>query len=112
MVRVWVYDACKILIPAAGLHCGTQVYCTTMLMVFVMALVDRKNAAPSLNLLPFFVGLLIAAISMTLSMNTGCAMNPARDLSPRIFIAIAGWGVEVFTYVYTVVFTCTSYRPL
>jgi len=30
-------------------------------------------------------------------MNSGCAMNPARDLGPRLFTAIAGWGMEVFT---------------
>ncbi|TNN67014.1 Aquaporin-3 [Liparis tanakae] len=29
--------------------------------------------------------------------NSGYAVNPARDLGPRLFTAVAGWGTEVFT---------------
>ncbi|MEQ1843616.1 MAG: aquaporin, partial [Verrucomicrobiales bacterium] len=35
-------------------------------------------------------------IGMTFGFNSGYAINPARDLAPRIFTAIAGWGPEVF----------------
>jgi len=70
-----------------------------MLLMFLMALTDSKNAGPSPNFAPLFVGLVIAAIGLTFGMNCGYAVNPARDLSPRIFTAIAGWGVQVFTYV-------------
>jgi len=70
-----------------------------MLLVFLMALTDSKNAGPSPNFAPLFIGLVIAAIGLTFGMNCGYAVNPARDLSPRIFTAIAGWGVQVFTYV-------------
>jgi len=70
-----------------------------MLLLFIMALTDEKNAAPPSNILPLCVGFVVMMIGMTLGMNTGYAMNPARDLSPRIFIAIAGWGTDVFTCV-------------
>jgi len=70
-----------------------------MLLLFLMALTDGKNCAPSPNFAPLFIGLTVATIGMTFGMNCGYAINPARDLSPRIFTAMAGWGSQVFTYV-------------
>jgi glycerol uptake facilitator-like aquaporin len=39
----------------------------------------------------------VFAIGMTYGLNAGYAINPARDLAPRLFTAIAGWGQQVFT---------------
>jgi glycerol uptake facilitator-like aquaporin len=33
---------------------------------------------------------------MTFGFNSGYAINPARDLGPRLFTLIAGWGTDVF----------------
>jgi glycerol uptake facilitator-like aquaporin len=33
---------------------------------------------------------------MTFGFNCGYAINPARDLGPRLFTWIGGWGTEVF----------------
>jgi len=71
-----------------------------LLLLFVMALTDRHNsAAPPRSFVPLSIGIVVAVIGMTFGMNCGYAINPARDLSPRIFTAIAGWGFEVFTLV-------------
>jgi glycerol uptake facilitator-like aquaporin len=43
------------------------------------------------------VGLLVVLIGATFGFNSGYAINPARDLSPRLFTAIAGWLRGVFT---------------
>nr|KAF6385977.1 aquaporin 9 [Myotis myotis] len=48
------------------------------------------------GLQPIAIGLLIIVLSSSLGLNCGCAMNPARDLSPRLFTALAGWGFDVF----------------
>jgi len=79
-----------------------------MLLLFVMALTDSKNAGPSPNYTPLFIGLVVTVIGMTFGMNCGYAINPARDLSPRIFTAMAGWGTEVFTYVVLTSFVSSS----
>ena len=42
------------------------------------------------------VGLVVTLIGMTFGFNAGYAINPARDLGPRLFTAVAGWGGEVF----------------
>ncbi|MBS1698220.1 MAG: aquaporin, partial [Actinobacteria bacterium] len=44
------------------------------------------------HLAPLMVGLLIAAIGISFGANAGYAINPARDLGPRLFAWLAGWG--------------------
>lgn len=59
----------------------------TFVLVFaVFFLVDGEGLG-SLNALP--VGLLVIGIGMSLGGSTGYAINPARDLAPRIFHAVA-----------------------
>jgi glycerol uptake facilitator protein len=69
-----------------------QIVGTAFLLMFVSALIDRRNLAPKANLTPWLVGLAVAAIGMSYGANAGYAINPARDFGPRLFAAIAGWG--------------------
>ncbi|HSD27665.1 MAG TPA: MIP family channel protein [Vicinamibacteria bacterium] len=72
-----------------------QVVGTALLMLGIFALGDRKNAGPA-TLGPVLVGALVVSIGMTFGFNSGYAINPARDLGPRLFTLLAGWGSEVF----------------
>lgn len=72
-----------------------QVFGTAILLLVIMAIVDARNNAAG-NLAPIAVGFLVMAIGMSFGFNAGYAINPARDLGPRLFTAIAGWGAEVF----------------
>jgi MIP family channel proteins len=72
-----------------------QVVGTALLMLGIFALSDRRNAGPA-TLGPVLVGALVAVIGMTFGFNAGYAINPARDLGPRLFTFLAGWGSEVF----------------
>jgi MIP family channel proteins len=72
-----------------------QVVGTALLMLGVFAIADRRNAGPATSG-PLVVGALVAAIGMSFGFNAGYAINPARDLGPRLFTAVAGWGGEVF----------------
>lgn len=72
-----------------------QLVGTALLLLVVFALGDKRNAAPGPGG-PAVVGALVAAIGMSFGFNAGYAINPARDLGPRLFTALAGWGGEVF----------------
>jgi MIP family channel proteins len=72
-----------------------QIFGTAILLLVIMAIGDARNNAAG-NLGPIVVGLLVMAIGMSFGFNAGYAINPARDLGPRLFTAVAGWGTEVF----------------
>lgn len=69
-----------------------QIVGTAFLLIFISALIDRRNLAPRSNLTPWLVGLAVAAIGMSYGANAGYAINPARDFGPRLLAALAGWG--------------------
>jgi MIP family channel proteins len=73
-----------------------QVFGTALLVLLVFALIDEKNVAPTTSIVPILVGLAVVVIGQTFGFNAGYAINPARDLGPRMFTAMAGWGSEVF----------------
>ncbi|KAF6034639.1 AQP9 [Bugula neritina] len=75
-----------------------QIVGTMMLLLPIMAITDRRNADVPKFLVPVLVGLAVFAIGAAYGYNCGAAINPARDLSPRIFTALAGWGTEVFSF--------------
>jgi MIP family channel proteins len=72
-----------------------QIFGTAILLLMIMAIGDARNNAAG-NLGPIVVGFLVMVIGMAFGFNAGYAINPARDLGPRLFTAIAGWGTEVF----------------
>jgi len=74
-----------------------QIVGTGLLLLMIFALGDQKNLAPPENLAPILVGGTVFMIGMTFGLNCGYAINPARDLGPRLFLALAGWGSRVFT---------------
>lgn len=74
-----------------------QVVGTALLMLLVFALTDRKNNSPKDSMAPLFIGAAVVLIGMTFGFNSGYAINPARDLAPRLFTYFAGWGSKVFT---------------
>lgn len=74
-----------------------QTFGTMLLLLCVMAITDPRNMTPPKGMVPFAVGIVVFLIGATFGYNCGFAINPARDLSPRIFTAIAGWGSSCFS---------------
>jgi glycerol uptake facilitator protein len=69
---------------------------TAVLLVGVRALSDRRNASFRGYFEPLLNGLLVWSIGLSLGGLTGYAINPARDLGPRLAAMLAGWGPAVF----------------
>jgi glycerol uptake facilitator protein len=68
-----------------------QIVGTAFLVIFVLALIDTTNLSPKANMAPLLVGLAVGAIGMSFGANAGYAINPARDLGPRILAWFGGW---------------------
>jgi glycerol uptake facilitator protein len=86
----------------AGVQWGNalfdQILGTALLVGVILAITDKRNQAVESNLAPVVIGLLVVVIGMAMGGNAGYAINPARDLGPRILSAFGGWGTGVFTY--------------
>jgi glycerol uptake facilitator protein len=70
-----------------GANFVTEVIGTFMLVFGVLAIAGNQ-APTATGLVPLLVGLLVLAIGLSLGGPTGYAINPARDLGPRIMHAI------------------------
>lgn len=77
-----------------------QVVGTAILVALIVAIIDRRNVAPSANMWPFLIGLVVVAIGMTYGTNAGYAINPARDLGPRVLTWLMGWNELAFPGAY------------
>lgn len=78
----------------------TEIIGTFVLMFGVLAIL--ANAAPTQSgLFPLLVGFLVWSIGLSLGAPTGYAINPARDLGPRLahaLLPIAGKGDSDWSY--------------
>jgi glycerol uptake facilitator protein len=66
----------------------TEVIGTFMLVFGVLAITSNRPTLAFAALTPLIVGFLVLAIGLSLGGPTGYAINPARDLGPRIIHAI------------------------
>jgi glycerol uptake facilitator protein len=78
----------------------TEIVGTFVLVLGVLAI--TANAAPiQSGLSPLLIGFLVWAIGLSLGAPTGYAINPARDLAPRLahaLLPIAGKGGSDWSY--------------
>jgi glycerol uptake facilitator protein len=66
----------------------TEIIGTFVLVFGVLTITGPWNVFSGADLAPLLIGLLVFAIGLSLGGPTGYAINPARDLSPRIMHAI------------------------
>jgi MIP family channel proteins len=86
-----------------GAHLGwfgglfDQILGTAVFVIIVVHTVDRRNHYP-IWVRPFIMGLGFLMVGTAMAFNAGYPLNPARDLGPRLFTLLWGWGAKAFTF--------------
>ena len=70
---------------------------TAMLMLVILGVTHPKNTSRPQVLTALTIGLTVTILISLLGPLTMAAFNPARDLAPRLFSALVGWGSVPFT---------------
>ena len=91
------YTSPKAFVGVFGAFCDEFVG-TALLVGLIFAITDGRNQPVQANLNPLIIGFLIVAIGASFGLNTGYAINPARDFGPRLWIAIVSGGVSLNSY--------------
>jgi glycerol uptake facilitator protein len=68
-----------------------QIVGTALLVGLVLAITEPKNLFAPPGLQPLLIALVVVAIGMSWGGMHGYAINPARDLGPRLFTLVAGF---------------------
>jgi glycerol uptake facilitator protein len=73
---------------------GDEFIGTALLVGLIVAITDTRNQPVQANLNPLIIGFLIVAIGASFGLNTGYAINPARDFGPRLWVALVTGGAS------------------
>lgn len=73
-----------------------QIICASIIMFAVLAVMDEKNLQIPKFLIPLIISLVICGVVISFGLNCGAALNPARDLSARVFLTLVGYGDQAF----------------
>lgn len=73
-----------------------QVIGTALLLIGVLSITDDRALAANRQLVPMYLSLLITACCVGYGLNCGAIFNPARDLGPRLFLYLVGYGAKAF----------------
>jgi glycerol uptake facilitator protein len=81
-------------IPSYGANLMSEAIGTFLLVLASSAIVSERVSltGPAAGLGPYLVGVLVWAIGLSLGGTTGYAINPARDLGPRIVHSVLPLG--------------------
>jgi len=70
---------------------------TAILIMTIFAIGDSNNTPPPDGMAPIVLLFLILGIGAALGSQTAYAINPARDMGPRLMLWMAGYGTELWT---------------
>jgi glycerol uptake facilitator protein len=71
---------------------GAEVLGTAVLLLVIFCVTDERNKSRPHGHAAAMIGLTVTLLISLLGPLTMACLNPARDLGPRVFSALAGWG--------------------
>ncbi|QRV73597.1 aquaporin, Major intrinsic protein family [Ceratobasidium sp. AG-Ba] len=71
---------------------------TALLLIVVCAVTDKRNGPPPAGMLPLALFITVFGIGICFGMQTSYAINPARDIGPRLMCWMAGYGRQVWNF--------------
>nr|AXE28378.1 aquaporin [Daphnia tibetana] len=75
-----------------------EVLSTMIFMLVICVVTNSKYSKVPTFLQPLYIGLSLLAMGVAYGSNGGYALNPARDLAPRLVTYFGGWGPRVFSF--------------
>jgi len=72
--------------------------CSFLLILGVWTITDQNNGPVPAWVIPIGIYFVVVGIGAAFGMQTGWAVNPARDLGPRLMTWTVGYGTEVFNF--------------
>jgi len=76
----------------------SELLATAIIFITVLSLSDKRNGTLPVGLGAAIIWIMVLGIGTSLGMETSYAVNPARDLGPRLFLAMVGYGSVVFNF--------------
>lgn len=81
---------------SAGAAFGAEAAGTAVLLLVVLCVTDERNKSRPQVLTAATIGLTVTLLISLFGPLTMACFNPARDLGPRLFSSLAGWGAVPF----------------
>lgn len=75
-----------------------EILCTTIFMIVICSVTNPKYSKVPSSLQPLYIGFTLLAVGVAYGSNGGYALNPARDLAPRLVSYFGGFGSRVFSF--------------
>jgi len=76
---------------------AVEVIGTAILVLVIFSVTDPRNTSQPKSTVPLTIGLTVTLLISLFGPLTMACFNPARDLAPRLFSSMVGWGSVPFT---------------
>jgi len=67
---------------------------TALFVIGILTIMDKHNSAPTASMIPVAIFILVLGMGVAFGLQTYYALNPARDLGPRIMTSMVGYGSQ------------------
>lgn len=76
-----------------------ETFSTALFMIIILEFNNKKNNYFLYNksIIPILIGILVCMMNLVINPLNNISLNPARDLGPKIFLSLTGWGFLSFT---------------